>query len=138
MKKYIPFFIVGIFFGIVLTKTEAVSWYRIYEMFHFDSFHMYGVLGSAVAIGVLGTIIIQRKRFTSVDGQVITIAPKDRSIARYLLGGTIFGLGWALVGACPAPIYMLIGYGYSVMTVVLISAVAGTWVYGLVRSKLPH
>ena len=138
MKKYIPFFIVGIFFGIVLTKSEVISWYRIYEMFHFDAFHMYGVIGSAVVIGIIGTAIIKRRNLTSVDGYEIQFTPKNRSIARYLIGGTIFGLGWAMVGACPGPIYALIGYGYSVIVVVLISAVAGTWVYGLMRNKLPH
>ncbi len=138
MKKYVPFFIVGIFFGIVLTKSEIISWYRIYEMFHFDAFHMYGVIGSAVVIGIIGTLIIKRRQLKSVTGHPITFTPKDRSITRYLIGGTIFGLGWAMVGACPGPIYILIGYGYSVIVVVLLSAVAGTWVYGLVRNRLPH
>ncbi|MGB3781064.1 MAG: DUF6691 family protein, partial [Tunicatimonas sp.] len=104
MKKYIPFFTVGIFFGIVLTKSEVISWYRIYEMFHFDAFHMYGVIGSAVVIGIIGTLIIKRRHLTSAEGYPITFTPKNRSITRYLLGGTIFGLGWAMVGACPGPI----------------------------------
>ena len=138
MKKYISFFVVGIFFGIILTKSEVISWYRIYEMFHFDAFHMYGVIGSAVMLGIIGTAIIKWRHLKSVVGSPITFTPKDRSITRYLLGGTIFGLGWAMVGACPGPIYTLIGYGYSVIVVVLLSAVAGTWVYGLVRAKLPH
>ncbi len=138
MKKYISFFIVGIFFGIVLTKSEVVSWYRIYEMFHFDAFHLYGVIGSAVVIGIIGTAIIKGRHLKSMAGYPITFTPKNRSINRYLLGGTIFGLGWAMVGACPGPIYTLIGYGYSVIVVVLLSAIAGTWVYGLVRTKLPH
>lgn len=138
MRKYVPFFIVGIFFGIVLTKSEVISWYRIYEMFHFDAFHMYGVIGSAVVLGIIGTAIIKRSKLNAVTGYPITFTPKNRSVVRYLLGGTIFGLGWAMVGACPGPIYTLIGYGYSVIVVVLLSAIAGTWVYGLVRSKLPH
>lgn len=138
MKKYIPFFVVGIFFGIVLTKSEVISWYRIYEMFHFDAFHMYGVIGSAVVLGAIGTALIKRGQLKATTGYPITFTPKNLSVARYLIGGTIFGLGWAMVGACPGPIYTLIGYGYSVIVVVLLSAVAGTWVYGLLRHKLPH
>ena len=138
MKKLVPFFMVGIFFGVVLTKSEVISWYRIYEMFHFDAFHMYGVIGSAVGLGIIGTAIIKQGKFNSTTGYPITFVPKQRSVARYLIGGTIFGLGWALVGACPGPIYALIGYGYSVIVVVLLSAIAGTWVYGLVRQWLPH
>jgi uncharacterized membrane protein YedE/YeeE len=138
MKKYIPFFVVGIFFGIVLTKSEVISWYRIYEMFHFDAFHMYGVIGSAVILGAIGTALIKRGKLKASTGYPITFTPKNRSIARYLIGGTIFGLGWAMVGACPGPIYTLIGYGYSVILIVLLSAVAGTWVYGLLRAKIPH
>ncbi len=138
MKKYASFFAVGIFFGIVLTKSELISWYRIYEMFHFEAFHLYGVMGSAVALGITGTVLMKKWKMKSVEGQTIQFTPKNRSVARYLLGGVIFGLGWAMVGACPGPIYILIGYGYSVIVVVLLSALAGTWVYGLVRNKLPH
>ncbi len=138
MRKYVPFFVVGIFFGVVLTKSEVISWYRIYEMFHFDAFHMYGVIGSAVGLGIVGMAIIKRGQFKSTTGHPIAFVPKRRSVARYLIGGTIFGLGWALVGACPGPVYALIGYGYSVIVVVLLSAIAGTWVYGLVRQWLPH
>ncbi|MEM9671804.1 MAG: DUF6691 family protein [Bacteroidota bacterium] len=138
MKKYVSFFAVGIFFGIVLTKAEIISWYRIQEMFLFDSFHMYGVIGSAVVLGIIGTAIIKKKQLKSIKGQVISFTPKKQSIPRYLFGGTLFGLGWAMVGACPGPIYTLIGYGYSVIIVVLLGSVAGTWAYGLLRSKLPH
>lgn len=138
MKKYVPFFTVGIFFGIVLTKSEVVSWYRIYEMFRFDSFHMYGVIGSAVVLGAIGTAIIKQRKLKATTGYPITFTPKKRSVARYLIGGILFGLGWAMVGACPGPIYTLVGYGYSVIVVVLLSAVAGTWAYGLVRHRLPH
>lgn len=138
MKKYTPFFALGIFFGIVLTKSEVISWYRIQEMFLFDSFHMYGVIGSAVVLGAIGTALIKKRKLKSIKGQVIEFTPKNQSTARYLFGGIIFGLGWAMVGACPGPIYTLIGYGYSVIVVVLLSAVAGTWVYGLLRSRLPH
>ena len=138
MKKYVPFFLTGILFGVVLTKSEVISWYRIYEMFHFDAFHMYGVIGSAVVLGIIGTAAIKGWKIKSVDGYEIQFVPKNLSVIRYLLGGTIFGLGWAMTGACPGPIYALIGYGYSVMVVVLLSAVAGTWAYGLVRQWLPH
>lgn len=138
MKKYVSFFLVGIFFGVVLTKSEVISWYRIYEMFRFDAFHMYGVIGSAVMLGIIGTAIIKRSRLRALTGHPIVFTPKNRSVARYLIGGTIFGLGWAMVGACPGPIYILIGYGYSVILIVLLSALVGTWVYGLLRAKLPH
>jgi uncharacterized membrane protein YedE/YeeE len=138
MKKYISFFALGIFFGIVLTKAEIISWYRIQEMFLFDSFHMYGVIGSAVVLGVIGTALIKKRKLKSIRGQLIEFTPKNKSIPRYLFGGTLFGLGWAMVGACPGPIYILIGYGYSVIVVVLLGAIAGTWTYGLLRSKLPH
>lgn len=138
MKKYVPFFIIGIFFGIILTKSEVISWYRIYEMFHFDAFHMFGVIGSAVVLGIVGTTVIKRYRLNATTGYPITLIPKNRSVARYLIGGILFGLGWAMVGACPGPIYILFGYGYSVVVVVLLGAVAGTWVYGLIRHRLPH
>lgn len=138
MKKYTPFFALGIFFGIVLTKSEVISWYRIQEMFLFDSFHMYGVIGSAVVLGAMGIALIKKRKLKSIKGRMIEFTPKNQSTARYLFGGIIFGLGWAMVGACPGPIYTLIGYGYSVIVVVLLSAVAGTWVYGLLRSRLPH
>jgi len=138
MKKYVSFFAIGIFFGVVLTKAEIISWYRIQEMFLFDSFHMYGVIGSAVVLGIIGTALIKKRKLKSIQGQLIEFTPKNKSIPRYLFGGTLFGLGWAMVGACPGPIYTLIGYGYSVIVVVLLGAVAGTWTYGLLRSKLPH
>ena len=138
MKKHLPFFIVGLFFGIILTKSEVISWYRIYEMFHFDAFHMYGVIGSAVVLGAIGTALIKWRKLRATTGYPIAFTPKNRSVARYLIGGILFGLGWAMVGACPGPIYTLIGYGYSVIVVVLLSAMAGTWTYGLLRHKLPH
>lgn len=136
--KYIKYLLVGTFFGIVLTKAEVVSWYRIYEMFRFDSFHMYGVIGSAVAVGILLVQLIKRTRMKSILGTVINIPPKARSIARYLFGGIIFGLGWALTGACPGPMFILVGHGVGVMLVVIASAVLGTFTYGLLRDKLPH
>jgi len=138
MTKFLKFFAVGILFGIVLTKAEVISWYRIQEMFRFQSFHMYGVIGSAVVTGILLVAWIKRSHLKDMYGKLIQFSPKAPSITRYLIGGTLFGLGWALTGACPGPIYILIGQGYSVFIVVLLSAVAGTFVYGLVKEKLPH
>lgn len=136
--KYIKFLLFGVLFGIVLVKAEVVSWFRIQEMFRFQSFHMYGVIGSAVLLGIAVVALIKRTKLRAFKGEQIEIAPKDFSIARYLLGGVLFGLGWALTGACPGPIYILIGYGFTVFIPVLLSAILGTFVYGLVRNKLPH
>ena len=136
--KYLKYLVAGILFGVILTKSEVISWYRIYEMFRFQSFHMYGVIGSTVLLGVLGIQWIKRKRMKSLDGQEIQIADKDFSIPRYLIGGTIFGLGWALTGACPGPMFVLLGNGFLVMSVTIISAIMGTYAYGALRHKLPH
>lgn len=136
--KYVTYLAIGTFFGIVMTKSQAISWFRIYEMFQFDSFHMYGIIGSAVALGVIGIALMKKYNVKSVDGTDLELNPKDMSIPRYLIGGTIFGLGWAMSGACPGPIYTLIGNGYSVILVVLLSALLGTFTYGLLREKLPH
>jgi uncharacterized membrane protein YedE/YeeE len=136
--KYIRFLLVGVFFGIVLSKSEVISWYRIYEMFRFQSFHMYGVMGSAVVFGILIVQYMKRTKMKTIDGDELELQPKEFSIARYLVGGIIFGLGWALVGACPGPMFILLGKGFSVMAVVIASAILGTLVYGMIRSKLPH
>ncbi len=136
--KLLKFLLVGIFFGIVLVKSEAVSWYRIYEMFQFQSFHMYGIIGSAIVVGIAGVWLIKRSKLKSIEGQPITIPPKDRSIPRYLLGGTVFGLGWALAGACPGPMYILVGTGVMTMFLVIGGAILGTFVYGVIKDKLPH
>ncbi|AEW87276.1 transporter [Flavobacterium columnare] len=136
--KLLRFFAVGLLFGIVLTKAEAVSWYRIYEMFMFQSFHMYGIISVAILVGVLGIRFIKKKELTDVEGRPILIPDKDISITRYLLGGIIFGLGWALVGACPGPIFILLGTGVPAIFVVLLGALLGTFVYGLLKNKLPH
>lgn len=136
--KLLKFLFIGILFGIIMTKSEAISWYRIQEMFRFQSFHMYGIIGSALAVGVTITWWIKKYKIKSYDGQDINIKDKDKSVARYLLGGIIFGLGWALSGACPGPMYTLIGAGYPVFLIVLLSAIMGTLVYGAVRDKLPH
>ena len=121
-----------------MTKSEAVSWYRIQEMFRFQSFHMYGIIGSALAVGVIFIQIIKRNQLKSIQGQTIELIDKNFSIPRYLFGGILFGLGWALSGACPGPMFTLLGNGFSVFIVVIGSAVLGTYVYGLLRDKLPH
>lgn len=138
MTKYFKFIIAGIVFGIILSKAEVISWYRIYEMFRFQSFHMYGVIGSAVAVGMIGVQLIKRKHIKSIEGTEIKIAPKAMGIARYLIGGSIFGLGWAMTGACPGPMFILLGKQIGVAAVVIVSATLGTFVYGLIRNKLPH
>lgn len=136
--KLIRFYIIGIVFGIVLTKAEIISWYRIYEMFRFQSFHMFGVIGSAVVLGIVMLQIIKRTQFNSIEGKPIVTEPKDMSITRYLAGGIIFGFGWALTGACPGPLFILVGAGVYVMILGVISAIIGTFVYGLLKDKLPH
>lgn len=125
-------------FGIVMYKSEAASWFRIYEMFQFQSFHMYGIIGSALVIGVLGVQLIKRNNVKSFLGETIHFVPKERGFTRYIVGGIIFGLGWALAGSCPGPIYTLIGAGYVSIIVVLIGAILGTFLYGLLKNKLPH
>ena len=126
------------FFGIILTKAEVISWYRIYEMFKFQSFHMYGVIGSAVVVGIVVTQVIRRTQMKSLDGKRIVIEDKTPGFTRYILGGTLFGFGWALTGACPGPLFILLGNGVGVVAVVILSALAGTYVYGLLKNKLPH
>jgi len=136
--KNAKFFITGILFGIILTKSEVISWYRIQEMFLFDSFHMYGVIGSAIVTGILITQCIKLLKLKSIDGNEINIKPKDKRLVKTIIGGTIFGMGWAMTGACPGPVYILIGNGFAVFVAVLISALLGTLTYGLLSSKLPH
>lgn len=136
--KLARFFLTGIFFGIVLTKAEAVSWYRIYEMFQFQSFHMYGIIGTALFTGVLGLQLIKKYKLKDFSGLPITIIDKECGFWRYIIGGTIFGLGWALVGCCPGPIYILLGTGTYAIVVVFIGALLGTYIYGLLKDYLPH
>ncbi len=136
--KFLKYIFVGFIFGIVLTKSEAVSWYRIYEMFHFQSFHMYGIIGVAVITGVIGIQIIKRFNVKDTEGNPITIADKESGSARYWIGGLFFGLGWALVGACPGPIFILLGAGIWPVIFILIGAMLGTFIYGILKDKLPH
>ena len=136
--RYLKFLVVGIVFGIVLAKAEVISWYRIYEMFMFKSFHMYGIIGSAVILGVITVFLAKKNKWRTIDGEGMVFNPKQMSIPRYLFGGTIFGLGWALAGACPGPMYILVGAGFPVILVVIFAAYLGTLAYGALRSKLPH
>lgn len=136
--KFLRYLLIGTVFGITLAKAEVISWFRIYEMFKFQSFHMYGVIGSAVLVGIIVIQIIKRNKLKSIDGERIIIPPKQFSWARYLIGGSIFGLGWAMTGACPGPMFILLGNGVGVILVVIASAMLGTYVYGKIRHKLPH
>ena len=136
--KYLKFLLVGIVFGIVLVKSEAVSWYRIYEMFRFQSFHMYGIIGTSIASGILFLQLAKRSKLKSIKGTDIFAPKKEKGFTRYILGGSIFGLGWALIGACPGPMYILLGTGVYSMLIVIAAAMLGTFIYGLLKNKLPH
>lgn len=136
--KAIKYIVVGFIFGIVLTKSEAVSWYRIYEMFQFQSFHMYGIIMVAIGTGIVGLQIIKRKQLNDIKGNPIVILDKEKGSLRYWIGGLLFGLGWALVGSCPGPIFILIGAGFMSMILVLIGALIGTFIYGVLKDKLPE
>ena len=137
MRTLIYLFI-GILFGITMFKSEAASWFRIYEMFKFESFHMYGIIGTALGVGLLVVQVIKRYKIKSFFGDAITFPPKEKSISRYLIGGIIFGLGWALAGACPGPMFTLVGAGYTPMLVVIVASLLGTFLYGLLKKKLPY
>ena len=134
----LKYLLVGFVFGIVLTKSEAVSWYRIYEMFQFDSFHMYGIISTAIATGIVGLQIIKKYKIKDSNGLPIEILDKEKGTFRYWIGGLIFGLGWALVGACPGPIFILIGAGFISVVLILIGALLGTFLYGVIKDYLPH
>jgi len=136
--KFIKYLLVGILFGIVMTKSEAVSWFRIQEMFRFESFHMYGIIGTAVILGAILVAAIKKMNGQTIAGEPIKFNPKAMSIPRYLIGGTIFGLGWAMTGACPGPMFTLLGQGVWSILLVIGSAVIGTFAYGVLRPKLPH
>lgn len=136
--KVLKYLLVGFVFGIVLTKSEAVSWYRIYEMFQFQSFHMYGIIMVAIGTGIIGIQIIKRNNIKDIKGLPIEIADKESGSVRYWAGGILFGLGWALVGACPGPIYILLGAGFWSILIVLFGALFGTYLYGVFKDKLPH
>jgi len=136
--KYITYLAIGIFFGIIMFKSEAASWFRIYEMFQFGSFHMYGIIGSALVLGIIGIQLIKSKNIKPINGEEMRLQPKEKGIIRYLLGGIIFGLGWALAGACPGPMYVLAGAGYVSILIVIFGAIVGTFIYGMLKDKMPH
>ena len=137
--KLIPYFLLGAGFGIVMVEAEVVSWFRIQEMFRFDAFHMYGIIGSAVLTASVSLRVIRRLSLRDASGQPLGLPPKTVNTGvRYLAGGTIFGLGWAMTGACPGPLVALVGAGVPVMLVAIVSALLGTWTYGALRPRLPH
>lgn len=131
------YLVAGILFGITLTKAEVISWFRIQEMFRLQSFHMFGVIGSAVMVGALSVFIIKKLKIKTIYGEEIDLHPKSFNKGQ-VIGGLLFGFGWAMTGACPGPLFAQIGSGATVIIVSLLSAIAGTWVYGLLRDKLPH
>jgi uncharacterized membrane protein YedE/YeeE len=132
--KYV---MVGIFFGIVFVKAEIVSWFRIQEMFRLDSFHMYGVIGTAVVVATISTLIIKKFKIKTIAGEEVVFSERKFDKGN-IIGGLCFGFGWALTGACPGPMYGLVGSGFLVFVIALLSAVAGTYIYGAFRDKLPH
>lgn len=136
--KFIKFLLTGILFGIVMTKSEAISWFRIQEMFRFESFHMYGIIGTAVILGAIMVALIKKMQGKTLSGEPITFNAKAMSIPRYLFGGIIFGLGWAMTGACPGPMFTLLGHGIWTILIVILSSVFGTYLYGVLRNRLPH
>jgi uncharacterized membrane protein YedE/YeeE len=137
MMRHIKFLLAGMLFGIILVKAEVISWFRIQEMFRLQSFHMYGVIGSAVLTGIISILLIKKWKIRTIRGEQIVVAPKifHRGM---VYGGLLFGVGWAITGACPGPLFAQIGSGATVVIVTLLSAIAGTWCYGYFREKLPH
>jgi uncharacterized membrane protein YedE/YeeE len=131
------YLVVGIFFGIVFVKAEVISWYRIQEMFHLHSFHMYGIIGTAVVVGLISVTIIKKFNVKTIYGEKITIDDKKFNKGQ-VIGGLIFGLGWGITGACPGPLFAQIGSGFLAVGITLLSAIFGTWLYGLMRNRLPH
>ena len=136
--KYLKFLLIGILFGIVLVKSEVISWFRIQEMFRFQAFHMYGIIGTAVVIGAISVLLIKKFNIKAIDGSEIKLSEKPFNKIGNISGGIIFGLGWALTGACPGPLYALVGSGFGVILAALISAALGVLCYGLVKDRLPH
>jgi uncharacterized membrane protein YedE/YeeE len=135
----LPYFLLGAAFGIVIVEAEVISWFRIQEMFRFDAFHMYGIIGAAVFTAAISILTIKRLDIRGRDGTPLGLAPKTIGTGvRYMAGGAMFGLGWALTGACPGPLVALVGAGMPVMLVTILSALGGTWTYGRLRPRLPH
>ncbi len=136
--KNVRILLAGIIFGIIMVKSEAVSWFRIQEMFRFQSFHMYGIICTAVVVGAILLQVVKRSRLKNLDGNVISVPLRDKLYKSALLGGIIFGIGWAFTGACPGPLFVNLGAGYSVMIVPILAAVLGAFVYGLLKKRLAH
>jgi len=136
--KFIYAILLGMFFSICIVKGEVISWFRIQEMFLFQSFHMYGVIGSAVAVGALSLFLIKKFKIKSITGQDASPEPKELKAKANFIGGALFGLGWAMTGACPGPLYAHLGYGHTIMVVSILCAIFGVFVYGTIREKLPH
>lgn len=136
--KSIVYLAIGVLFGIIMLKSEAASWFRIYEMFQFKAFHMYGIIGSALVLGIIFIQLIKRYNIKTFNGDKIHFTDKSKNVFRYLFGGIIFGLGWALAGACPGPMFTLLGAGFFPIIIVILGALLGTWFYGLLKNKLPH
>ena len=135
--RLLKYSLIGMLFGIVLVKSQVISWFRIQEMFRLQSFHMYGIIGSAIITGMVSVLLLKKFRVRTFSGDTIVIPDKKFHWGN-VIGGLIFGLGWAITGACPGPLFAQIGSGFIVVIFTLLSAIAGTWVYGLIRTKLPH
>jgi uncharacterized membrane protein YedE/YeeE len=135
--KQLKFIVVGVIFGIIMAKSEAISWYRIQEMFRFQSFHMYGIIGTAVVLGAMGVLLIKKFKLKNINGQTIVIPQKPKNYKAAIFGGTIFGMGWAMTGACPGPLFVSFGYGYSAFLIPIVAAIFGAFVHGLIDHKLP-
>ncbi len=136
--KLLKYLVLGIIFGIVMSKSEAISWFRIYEMFRFRSFHMYGIILSAVLVGIVGIALIKKLKINNRYGRPIDLPLKQKSVARYLFGGIIFGAGWAMTGACPGPLFVLLGHGFVSIVIVVVGGLVGTIIYALIKNRLPH
>jgi len=136
--KNILALLLGTLFGIILVKAEVLSWFRIQEMFAFQSFHMYGIIGSAVVVGAISVLIIRSLGIRSIEGNVIEVKDKAPNYKSAYLGGTVFGLGWAMTGACPGPLYALIGSGTTIMVLAVVAGIIGVYVYAALRDRLPH
>ncbi len=136
--RLVGYFLVGILFGVIMTKSEAISWFRIHEMFRFESFHMYGIIGTAVVLGALIIAIMKRFNVKTLRDTFVSYTPMKLNVTRHLVAGSIFGLGWALMGACPGPMFVLLGHGFGIFAIVILSATLGTFTYGVVRDYLPH
>ncbi len=136
--KYIKYALIGILFGIVMTKSEAISWFRIQEMFLFESFHMYGIIGTAVVLGALLNLMLKKISAKNFKGEELKFTIKEGGIFRLIVGGTVFGLGWAVTGACPGPMFTLLGHGVWSILIVIGSALLGTLAYGVLKKRLPH